>query len=423
MKLRARQLDVPADPLRIARALAGEPGFAFLWTASGEGPSYVACRPTDFATGLDPEPALPLGETGSPLADCPRWIGVLPYEARRDLERPGRTTRPDERVEPHVTTPLWARYGAVVRIDRDVMVVGDDAARLRELAVLAAAPAAPRGRVSAHDLSTEPDRAHAARISGALELISAGEIYQVNLARRFELSLSGHAVDIVEKLARAARTPFGTALELGELTIAGASPELFLELDARGALVTRPIKGTRPRGTDAVNDRAQVRDLAGDPKEHAELSMVVDVERNDLGRIARTGSVRVLGPPRIETFGTVHHRIATVVARLADGVDRAAVLRATLPSGSVTGAPKIRAMEIIAELESERRGLYTGALGALGHDGSLRLSMAIRTLTRRRGIAHYFAGGGIVAASDPEREVLETRWKAAQLERLLDTEA
>ncbi len=423
MKLRARQLDVPADPLRIARALAGEPGFAFLWAASGEGASYVACRPADFATGLDPEPSLPLGETGSALAECPRWIGVLPYESRRDLERPGRTTRPDERDEPHVTAPLWARYGAVVRVDRDVLVVGDDEARLRELSALVAAPAAPRGRVSARGLSTEADRVHAARISGALELILAGEIYQVNLARRFELSLSGHAVDIVEKLARAARTPFATALELGELTIAGASPELFLELDARGALVTRPIKGTRPRGTDAVNDRAQVRDLAGDPKEHAELSMVVDVERNDLGRIARTGSVRVLGAPRIETFGTVHHRIATVVARLAEGVDRTALLRATLPSGSVTGAPKIRAMEIIAELESERRGLYTGALGALGHDGSLRLSMAIRTLTRRKGIAHYFAGGGIVAASDPEREVLETRWKAAQLERLLDTEA
>jgi anthranilate/para-aminobenzoate synthase component I len=294
---------------------------------------------------------------------------------------------------------------------------------LRELAALAAAPAAPRGSIRARGLSTEPDRAHAARISGALELIFAGEIYQVNLARRFELSLTGHAVEIVEKLARAARTPFATALELGELTIAGASPELFLELDARGALVTGPIKGTRPRGSDAVSDRAQVRDLAQDPKEHAELSMVVDVERNDLGRIARIGSVRVLGAPRIETFGTVHHRIATVVAQLDRGVDRAAVLRAMLPSGSVTGAPKIRAMEIIAELESQRRGLYTGALGALGHDGSLRLSMAIRTLTRRKGVAHYFAGGGIVAASDPEREVLETRWKAAQLERLLDTEA
>ena len=146
--------------------------------------------------------------------------------------------------------------------------------------------------------------------------------------------------------------------------------------------------------------------------------MVVDVERNDLGRIARTGSVRVIGVPRIESFGTVHHRVAQVTARLRQGVGRSELLEAMLPSGSVTGAPKIRAMEVIAMLESERRGLYTGALGALGHDGSLRLAMVIRTLTRRAGVAHYFAGGGIVAGSNPEREVLETRWKAAQLEKL-----
>ena len=147
--------------------------------------------------------------------------------------------------------------------------------------------------------------------------------------------------------------------------------------------------------------------------------MVVDVERNDLGRIARTGSVRVLGPPRVETFGSVHHRIARVTARLAPDVSRRELLEAMLPSGSVTGAPKIRAMEVIAELESARRGLYTGAVGALGHDGTLNLAMAIRTLTRRGEDAHYFAGGGIVADSVPAKEVTETRWKALQLERLL----
>ncbi|HEX3597011.1 MAG TPA: anthranilate synthase component I family protein, partial [Polyangiaceae bacterium] len=347
-------------------------------------------------------------------------IGALPYESRRTLERPGRTTRPDARAEPHLTTPLWARYGAVVRVERDVMVVGDDRGRLEELVTLAMGSPPPRRPIRARGLTTEPDRVHEARISGALELILAGEIYQVNLARRFELSVEGHSVDLLERLASSARAPFATAMELGELSIAGASPELFLELDTSGRLLTKPIKGTRPRGTDASKDRAQMHDLARDPKELAELSMVIDVERNDLGRIARTGSVRLLGEPRIETFGTVHHRVAGVSAQLRDGVGRTELLEATLPSGSVTGAPKIRAMEIIAELESERRGLYTGALGSLGHDGSLRLSMAIRTLTRRNGVAHYFAGGGIVAASDPAREVKETRWKAAQLERLLD---
>jgi anthranilate/para-aminobenzoate synthase component I len=420
MKVRACLVDVPANPLRIARALAGEPGFAFLWSAPGTGPSFVACRPVDFATGLDPEPALELGPGRSELAAWPRWIGLLPYEARRGLERSGRAPRPDARREPHVVVPLWARYGAVVRIDRDVLVAGDDEERVRQLAALARGPERARGPIFARALASEPDAVHRARIASALELIFEGEIYQVNLARRFEVSLRGGVVDLVERLAHQARAPFSTAVEFGDLAVVGSSPELFLDLDARGRLLTSPIKGTRPRGADAEQDRALASDLSKDPKEHAELSMVVDVERNDLGRIAQTGSVRVIGRPRIETFGTVHHRVALVAARLRPEVGRNELLEAMLPSGSVTGAPKVRAMEVIAALESERRGLYTGAIGSLGHDGSLRLSMVIRTLTRRNGFAHYFAGGGIVAGSDPDREVLETRWKAAQLERLFN---
>lgn len=418
MKLRARLVDVPANPLRIARALADEPGFAFLWSASGTGPSFVACRPVDFATGLDPEAALELGPRCSSHATCPRWIGLLPYEGRRGLERVDRARRPDRRSEPHVLVPLWARYGAVVKIERDVVVVGDDEGRIRELVALAGGSERTRGPISGRALAGEPDAAHHARIVSALRLIVEGEIYQVNLARRFELSLRGGVVDLVERLAHRARAPFSTAAEFGELSVIGSSPELFLDVDARGRLLTSPIKGTRPRGPDAERDRALASDLSKDPKEHAELSMVVDVERNDLGRIAQTGTVRVVGAPRIETFGTVHHRVASVVARLRPGVARTELLEAMLPSGSVTGAPKVRAMEVIATLESERRGLYTGAVGSLGHDGSLRLAMVIRTLTRRRGIAHYFAGGGIVVGSNPDREVLETRWKAAQLERL-----
>jgi anthranilate/para-aminobenzoate synthase component I len=155
--------------------------------------------------------------------------------------------------------------------------------------------------------------------------------------------------------------------------------------------------------------------LDADPKERAELAMVIDVERNDLGRIAVPGSVELIGRPRVITRGTVHHREATLRARLRPGLGRADLVRAMLPSGSVTGAPKVRAMEVIAALEAERRGLYTGALGAVFGDGTLRLSMAIRTLTVRDGEGHYFAGGGIVADSDPVRELEETRWKALQL--------
>jgi anthranilate/para-aminobenzoate synthase component I len=419
MTLHARCLDLPADPLAIARSLADEPGFAFLWAADGSGPSYVACHPVDRATTLDPEPALRLSPGAGPLASVPRWIGLLPYEARRDLERPAWTRTPDERAPPHLSLPLWARFGAVVRVHEDVLVVGDDAGRVAELVRRLRTPGRSAG-VRAELAASEIDALHAARIRRALELIVQGQIYQVNLARRFDFLVEGRAVDLVERLVRQARGPHAVAVEVDGLTVAGSSPELCLALDARGRLLTAPIKGTRPRGRDAPTDAALAGELEMDPKERAELSMVIDVERNDLGRVARTGTVRVRRGAHVRAFGSVHHRLAEVAALLRPEVDRSLLLSAMLPSGSVTGAPKIRAMEVIATLEAERRGLYTGAFGALAHDGALRMAMAIRTLTRRAGVAHYFAGGGIVFGSDPEKEVLETRWKAVQMHRLLD---
>jgi anthranilate/para-aminobenzoate synthase component I len=250
-------------------------------------------------------------------------------------------------------------------------------------------------------------------------MIVEGEIYVVNVARRFDFSVSGRSVDLVERLASHARSPYAAAFDWGPTTLAASSPELLLDLDVCRNVVTQPIKGTRPRGRDAPEDRQLADELGRDPKEIAELTMVVDVERNDLGRVARTGTVRVRGEPRVRTYGSVHHRIATVTARLRDGVSRQSLLESVLPSGSVTGAPKVRAMELIAELEAARRGVYTGGFGYVSHDGAMRLGMAIRTLSVRSGIGHYFAGGGIVADSDPAKEVLETSWKALQIHRLL----
>jgi anthranilate/para-aminobenzoate synthase component I len=198
--------------------------------------------------------------------------------------------------------------------------------------------------------------------------------------------------------------------------VVATSPELFLGQAVEKAdrlLWTSPIKGTRPRSTDPAADAALARELEEDPKEVAELTMIIDVERNDLGRLAIPGTVRLVRPPCVESHASVHHRVATIEARLAASVGRAELLRAMLPSGSVTGAPKVRAMEIIAELEAERRGLYTGAFGFLKHDGTLELGMAIRTLSIQGSRGEYFTGGGIVADSVPEREVEETLWKAA----------
>ncbi len=420
MSLFAHRVDVAPDPLRVARALAGEPGFAFLWASSGEGPSFVACHPAERVETLDPDPGLPLGRGSDARAGAPRWIGLLPYECRRELERPRFSPRPDPRAPPHVTAPCWLRYGAVVRVAEDVLVVGDEARAVGRVAALVRRTAVP-GPVRVEPLPvTDSDAAHRARIERALELIAEGEIYQVNLARRFDFLLEGRAVDVLARLVRRSRAPYAAAFELDDLAVVASSPELFVDLDVRGRVVTEPIKGTRPRGADASADRALARELALDPKEQAELAMVVDVERNDLGRIARTGSVRVLGAPRVRTFGSVHHRVATVAADLRADLGRKDVLSAMLPSGSVTGAPKVRAMEVIAALEPVRRGLYTGAIGYVAHDGSMRLAMAIRTLTARGSVAHYFSGGGIVLDSDPGREVIETRWKAVQVLSLLE---
>jgi anthranilate/para-aminobenzoate synthase component I len=228
-----------------------------------------------------------------------------------------------------------------------------------------------------------------------------------------------------------APSPFGACLDLGEgLSVLSTTPELLLRAESNqeqtaaipesfSTLFTLPIKGTRPRGTDAFSDRDLAVELDKDPKECAELAMIMDVERNDLGRIAEVGSVRIVQPPHVVTHRTVHHRQALLTARVREGLSREDVLRSMLPSGSVTGAPKVRAMEVIAQLEARRRGLYTGAIGVVGHDGGMTLAMAIRTLVLDERQGEYWTGGGIVADSDPARELAETRWKALQLERVL----
>jgi anthranilate/para-aminobenzoate synthase component I len=360
-------------------------------------------------------------------ARVPRWIGAIPYDSARSLERPAWTRNPDDRPPSHVTTPAWRRYGAVVEVDAVrglVRVVGDDAKRVDALAREMSGPTnerrAPPARLRALDTG-DPPVAHVDRVRRAKELIAAGDLYQVNLARRLRFEVHGSPFDVYAALARGAPAPFGACLDLGGVSVCACSPELFLATAARGQVWTAPIKGTRPRGADAAEDARLARELDESPKENAELTMILDVERNDLGRVASSGSVRLLRAPVVETHRTVHHRLAVVGARLDARHTQLDLLRSMFPSGSVTGAPKVRAMEVIAQLEPVRRGLYTGAFGSVGFDGSLRLAMAIRVLTIRGHEAHYFAGGGIVADSDPEAELEETRWKGAQLEHLLES--
>jgi anthranilate/para-aminobenzoate synthase component I len=404
--------DVPRDPLRLAQRLSGRDCVSLFWAKNGR-LAYLSCDPVERSQALDPEPELALLADAS-LAELPRWVGLLPYECRRDLER---VRDAETRCAPHLTEPRWLRYSAIARIAEDgVRVLGDDAARVSELAgrLRESSPRAAKVELIRRD-AFEHAELHRVRIRRALEHIRAGDLYQVNLARRFDFQARGAAWDVLSRLLERGRPPFAAAFSWEELDVISMSPELFLSTDSSGAIFTSPIKGTRPRGTSQEHDLELSRELDGDPKERAELTMVLDVERNDLARVAVPGSVQLAVPPHVETHGTVLHRVATLRAQLRQSVTRMELLSRMLPSGSVTGAPKVRAMDLIAELEAERRGLYTGAFGYVAHDGSLELGMAIRTLTVREGQGQYWAGGGIVADSEPEREVQETLWKAEAL--------
>jgi len=405
-------VDVPADPLAVARALEGCPALSLVRAADGSA-TYVAADPVDTSDELDPEPHLVLEQREH--GEIPRWIGLLPYEAQRSLER---GAIPDRRPPPDISRPRWLRYDSIIKITNKVEILSSTSRALEELRQVL-----ERGlRRAQHPqpvaitlTSAEPGRVHVERIRAALELIAKGDIYQVNLARRFALRVEGQAAPLLALLCPSGLTRCAAALQWPELVVAAATPELFLMLNPDRSVFTSPIKGTRPRAADVTEDTALARSLDADPKERAELAMVIDVERNDLGRLAKPGTVALAVAPHVETLETVHHRLATVRAELRPEIGRRALLEATLPSGSVTGAPKVRAMEIIADLEAARRGLYTGALGFVRRDGGLELGMAIRTLTVAGGEGSYFAGGGIVADSDPGREVEETLWKARRL--------
>jgi hypothetical protein len=417
MTLSARELPLAPNPLSLASRLGGESQLAFLWSADGAGPSYIGVKPVAESEQLDPEPGLRCSPAPNALGRAPRWIGLIPYEARRGLERPGFGLAVDRRPAPQLTRPIWWRFGAVVCIGERVSVVGDDPACVRDLSrQLLMTPERSMGAVSLRALPEEAPERHAQRVQAALDLIAAGQIYQVNLARRLELEVAGDAVDVLRVLCRDTRPPYAAAFRFGDRSVISTSPELLLRQNADGRLLTSPIKGTRPRGRDAPSDARLRRELADDPKEQAELSMIVDVERNDLGRVSRIGTVRVQ-QPLLDTHGLVWHRRANVIGQLRPEVSRAQLLAAMLPSGSVTGAPKVRAMELIALLEAERRGLYTGGLGMLTHHAELTLAMAIRCLSVQAGVGHYFSGGGIVSDSKPHLELEETRWKALQLFR------
>ncbi len=248
----------------------------------------------------------------------------------------------------------------------------------------------------------------------AKEYIAQGDIYQVNLSQRFETGLSVPPHELYLRLRAANPAPFSSYIQLGDKAVVSSSPERFLRLQS-GRVQTRPIKGTRPRGGDARSDAKLKAQLMNSPKDNAELTMIVDLERNDIGRVCNYGSVGVTCKRTLETHPTVFHLAATIEGDLHPKYGAVDLLKATFPGGSITGVPKIRAMEIIDELEPTRRSLYTGAIGYIGFNGNMDLSIAIRTILVNNSRAYFQAGGGIVADSDPEEEYQETLHKAKAL--------
>ena len=386
--------------------------------------------------------------TGAPHADqrggyLPGWFGYVGYEIGRHVEKmPSRAVRdtvlPDLRLGFYdaigiydATTGRWSLVQLL--FDAPPPAAGQAAHTLRRIITSASTcdaepPPAPTEHADARTLPAAeaesnftPDQYRQA-VAKCVDYIAAGDIFQVNLSQRFTVRDIGDPLVVYQALRR--RNPACYAAYMSfessgkRCAVLSSSPELFLRLRGDDVL-TRPIKGTRPRAGDADADTAAAADLLGSEKDNAELTMIIDLLRNDIGRVCRFGSVRVAQRRRLETHPTVFHLVGSVVGRLRDDVGMGQLLRATFPGGSITGAPKVRAMEIIDELEPTARSVYTGCIGTVGVDGSAQWNIAIRTMICEEQTAYVQVGGGIVADSTPQGEYNETLDKArAMLEAL-----
>jgi anthranilate synthase component 1 len=362
----------------------------------------------------------PPSGAGMPFAGG--WLVYLGYEVAAEIEP--RLTLPrseDSTAALAIRAPAaWIRdrrsgeawlvaepgFEALLdRFPRDVRSLG---------AGLAAQP------VESFALEEEDPARFETAVSRALEFIAAGDVYQANLSRRWQGRARG-ALDpaaLYRRLRAANPSPFAALLRDGDFAVISSSPERLVSVHG-DRVSTRPIAGTRPRGASPERDAALIESLLGNEKERAEHVMLIDLERNDLGKVCVGGSVHVDEFMAVETYAHVHHIVSNVSGRKLAGVSPVQILRAVFPGGTITGCPKVRCMEIIALLEGEGRGAYTGALGYLNRDGSCDFNILIRTITARGRALSFRAGAGIVADSSPSQELAETRAKAEGLLRAL----
>ncbi|HIE43853.1 MAG TPA: aminodeoxychorismate synthase component I [Candidatus Omnitrophica bacterium] len=248
----------------------------------------------------------------------------------------------------------------------------------------------------------------------AKDYIRRGDIFQVNLSQRFSCSYLSSPFGLFERLSRINPAPFSVFFNYPEMAVISSSPERFLHLEG-GKIHTRPIKGTRPRGKNEEEDKSIAEELLNSPKDRAELIMIIDLERNDVGKFCYYGSVKVKELITLEAYPTVFHTVSTIEGRVVEGTTPIECLKYCFPGGSITGAPKVRSMEIIEELEPTRRNIYTGAIGYISWNGRMDLNIVIRTIIIKDRTAYFQVGGGIVADSDPELEYEETLHKGRAL--------
>jgi para-aminobenzoate synthetase component 1 len=436
----------PDTALRVQR-LAARPWFAFLDScrfAPGSGRYDIVawdppmCLRTTGATTIidtgstqqysDEEPFALLREALGPTIDnfelpfCGGAIGAFSYDlARRWENLPSRAAR--DIALPEMAVGIYDRALVVDHEAQRAWLVhrGLNAAAIEQALTLIAVPRTltpavlgPRFVVHS-EVSPELSFAeYAASFARIKQYLADGDCYQVNYTQRFSARALGEPFDAYLRLRRLNAAPFAAFLRLPEAAVLCSSPERFIELRGR-AIETRPIKGTRPRASDAVHDRALAEALARSDKDRAENVMIVDLLRNDLGKSCRVGSVTVPQLCAVESYARVHHLVSSVRGELRAEVDALHALRACFPGGSITGAPKLRAMQIIEELEPTRRGIYCGAVGYVSHDGQMDTNIAIRTLLFQRERLYCWAGGGIVMDSELDAEYQESLDKAAAL--------
>lgn len=369
-----------------------------------------------------------LGETIAPIDDVPFAGGVLGYWsydlARRMMNIP--VAAQDAEYLPDMAVGLYdwalvldhqllrARLVSRLRFAETAQLLPQLLQRLR------ANPVHPTDdfRVQGKITSNFTADSYASAFASVQRYLQAGDCYQINLAQRFGATASGDTLGAYLALRQLSPAPYSAFLNFPRVQVLCTSPERFVAV-RNGHVETKPIKGTRPRGADIEQDRQLARQLREHPKDRAENLMIVDLLRNDLGKSCVPGSVRVPKLFEVETFSHVHHLVSTVQGQLAAGKDALDVLRDCFPGGSVSGAPKLRAMQIIEQLEPNRRGIYCGALGYVGFDGNMDTNIAIRTLIYGGGEIRGWAGGGIVADSEMEAEYQETLDKASAMLALL----